>query len=134
MSQENVEAFNRAADASNRGDVEAFLEELDPEVEWHDVFQMMLGGEATVARGHEGIREFFRDTDEAFSEFQVEYSEIRDLGDRIVAVGRLRARGKESGATVESRGGWVFEFMNGKVVRAREYLDPKEALDAGLRE
>ena len=30
MSQQNVEAFNRAFDAFNRRDVEAMLEELDP--------------------------------------------------------------------------------------------------------
>ena len=35
MSQENVEAVKRAREAANRGDIEALLEELDPEVEWH---------------------------------------------------------------------------------------------------
>jgi hypothetical protein len=34
MSQEDVEAFKRAIEAANRRDVEAFLAELDPDVEW----------------------------------------------------------------------------------------------------
>ncbi len=34
MSQEDVEAFERAIDAFNRRDIEAVLKELDPEVEW----------------------------------------------------------------------------------------------------
>ncbi|HZA89991.1 MAG TPA: nuclear transport factor 2 family protein [Solirubrobacterales bacterium] len=81
-------------------------------------------------RGHEGIREFMREVDEALAEVQVEYSEIRDLGGRIVVIGRLRARGKVSGAETESPIGWVVEFQNGKVTRMRDYLDPKEALEA----
>jgi hypothetical protein len=48
MSEENVEAHKRGVEAINCRDIEALLEELDPEVEWHDVFHVMLGGEATV--------------------------------------------------------------------------------------
>ena len=33
MSQENVETFKRGLDAYNRRDIEALLEELDPDVE-----------------------------------------------------------------------------------------------------
>ena len=135
MSEENVEAFKRGVDAFNRRDIDAVLEDLDPEVEWHPLFQVLLGGKATVYRGHEGYREFVRDNDSAFVELHVEYSEVRDLGDRLLAIGYLRARGKESGAETESPVGYVVEFKNGKGVRVREYLDPKEALEAaGLEE
>jgi hypothetical protein len=34
MSEENVEAFKAAVEAANRQDVEAFLAQCDPEVEW----------------------------------------------------------------------------------------------------
>jgi hypothetical protein len=62
MSQENVEAFKRTIEAANRQDVEALLEEVDPEVEWpHPAFHVALGGEATVYRGHEGVRKVFQD-------------------------------------------------------------------------
>jgi len=135
MSQENVEAFKRAVEANNRRDVEAFLEELDPEVEWHPLLPVLLGGEATVDRGHAGVRELFDDIDQAFTEFRVEMSEIRDLGDRIVAIGRMRARGRESGAETESPWHYVVQYENGKATLIRTYLERKEALDAaGLRE
>ena len=64
----------RAQEAGNRGDVETLLEVLDP-------------------RG--GVAHMY----EAFDEIQIEVSEIRDLGDRLVAIGRTSARGRESGAT-----------------------------------
>jgi ketosteroid isomerase-like protein len=137
MSRENVEAVKRGFDAFNRADIEALLGELDPEVEWHPVLQVVMlgGGEPSVHRGHEGVRDALRAWYEVLAEIQVTVSETRDLGERIVAIGRIRARGKEGGAPVESPAAWVFEFKNGKAVRAREYLDPKEALEAaGLSE
>jgi hypothetical protein len=53
MPQENVETFKRFADANNRLDVEAMLEELDADVEWHPAILGSLGGEATLHRGHD---------------------------------------------------------------------------------
>jgi ketosteroid isomerase-like protein len=135
MSQENVEAFKRGLEAGNRGDVEALLEELDPEVEWHSALHALMGGEQTAFRGHDGVREMLRDLNEAFGEIHIEISEIRDLGDRLVAIGRNRARGKESGAETETPLAFVTEVKNGKAISIRAFLDPKEALEAaGLRE
>jgi ketosteroid isomerase-like protein len=135
MSQENVEAFKRAIEAANRQDIEALLEEMHPEVEWHPAMAASMGGEATVYRGHEGVRKLLRETYEAFAEIHREFSEIRDLGNRIVAIGRQRTRGKASGAETESPLAYVVEAKNGKAIQVRTYLDPKEALEAvGLSE
>jgi ketosteroid isomerase-like protein len=130
MSQDNVEVFKRGSDAVERRDIEALLAVVDPEVEWHPAMAALLGGEATVYRGHEGVRDWLRDQEEAFAESHIDYSEIRDLGDRLVAIGRLRTRGKESGAETESPVAWVVQFKNGKVIHASAYLDPKDALEA----
>jgi ketosteroid isomerase-like protein len=135
MSQENVDAFKRGLEAGNRGDVEGLLRELDPEVEWHSALHALLGGEQTVFRGHDGVREMLGDLNEAFGEIQIEISEIRDLGDRLVAIGRNRARGKASGAETVTPFALVTEVRDGKTVSVRGYLDPKQALEAaGLRE
>ena len=130
MSQENVESFKRGLEAGNRGDVEALLEELDPEVEWHNALLALLGGEQTVFRGYDGVREMMRDLNEAFGEIHIEITEIRDLGDRLLAIGRTRARGKGSGVPTETPLGLVTEVKNGKTVSIRGYLDPDEALEA----
>jgi ketosteroid isomerase-like protein len=130
MSQENVEAFERGVEAFNNGDVEALIEEADPGVEFYDVFGRMLGGEERMYRGHQGVRDLFDDLLGAFAETHSEYLEIRDLGDRTIAIGRLRAVGKESGAEIESPIGTIAQWKNGKVTRIRTYLDPEEALEA----
>jgi ketosteroid isomerase-like protein len=135
MSQENVEAFKRGLEAGNRGDVETLLGILDPEVEWRSALHALLGGEQTVFRGHDGVREMLRDLNEAFGEIQIEISEIRDLGDRLVAIGVTRNRGRESGAETESPIAFVVEFKDRKAISLRAYLDPEEALETtGLSE
>ena len=93
-----------------------------------------FGGEAAVYRGHDGVRRFVREVEEAV-DARLEYLEARDAGERIVVIGRIRARGKTSGAATESPIAWLAEFENGRVVRLTDYLDPKDALEAaGLRE
>jgi ketosteroid isomerase-like protein len=135
MSQENVGVFKRAFDAINRGDADALVAELDPEVEWHGAILMAMGGTQTVYRGHDGVREWLRDLYETLTDFQAEYPEIRDLGDRTVAIGRVRARGAASDAQIESPHGTVTDYKDGKAIRVRTYLDPDEALGAaGLQE
>lgn len=129
MSQ-NVETFKRGSDAVNRRDIETVLAVLDPEVELHPAMAAFLGGRATTYRGHEGIREWLRDQDEAFSESRIDYSEIRDLGERVVAIGHLRVRGRESGAELESPVAWVVTFRNGRMIDLRAFLEPKDALEA----
>ena len=132
MSQENVEVYERAVDATDRRDLDALLDEFDPDVEWHSA---LVGMGTQVYRGKEGVREVFRDLDENFTGMVVEFLEVRDLGDRVQALGRLRARGHESGVQAEGSFNQVVDFKNGKVIRLRSFLDRQEALEAaGLSE
>src|SRR5262245_4618114 len=135
MSHENVEALKRAFEAGNHRDIEGLLAEVHPEVEWHPAIAELREGEARPYRGHEGVREWFRDQNEAFAEVLLDYSEFRDFGERVVGIGRLRTRGKVSGVETESPVAWVVEFKEGKAIHAQAYLDPGDALEAaGLSE
>jgi ketosteroid isomerase-like protein len=113
MSQENLDAFSRGTDASNRRDFEAWLAELDPEVEWQSALPLLLTTGGGVYRGHERFREMLRELDDALDELTVEYSEIRDLGDRVLAIGRLHTRGNISGAATESSFAVLSDFKDG---------------------
>ena len=94
MSKENVEAFKRGLEAGNRGDVDALLDELHPEIEWHSALHALMGGQQTVFRGHDGVRTMIGDLYETFAEVHIEMSEFRDLGDGLVAIGRTRNAAK----------------------------------------
>ena len=130
MSRENVESFERGTEAYNRRDVDGLLETLDPEVEWHSALLIPFGGAATVSRGHDGVRQVLAEVYEALADIHLDYSEIRDLGDRIVGIGYIRTRGKQSGAVTEMAFGTVTDMKNGKGIRIWTYLDPEEALEA----
>src|SRR3954462_8221558 len=135
MSQETVDNFKRAIEAYNRRDYESVIEGLHPDVEFRGVMPIMLGGEETVYRGHDGFREFGRELDSAFAEVVVTISEVRDLGERLVGIGRIRATGIESQIGVESPYGAFVELKDRKVLRFYDYLDPEKAIEvAGLRE
>lgn len=43
-----------------------------------------------------------RDHQEAFDELETEYSDVRDLGDQLVAIAVTRALGRESGVEIKS--------------------------------
>ena len=130
MSQENVEATQRFIDAYNRRDVEAMLADLDPEIEWRSGILTGLGGEAAVFHGHEGFRAAFRELYEALGETHIECSEMRDLGNRVVTIGRFHVRGRESGAESESPWAGVADFKDGRGTRIRSYFGAEEVREA----
>ena len=49
-----------------------------------------------------GVRDYFGDLHDTFDEIRSEFPEIRDLENRIIAIGHLRARGMVSRAETES--------------------------------
>jgi ketosteroid isomerase-like protein len=130
MSNENVEAFKRGLEAGNRGDLDALLEELHPEIEWHSALHALMGGEETVFRGHAGVRRMIGDLYDTFAEVRIETSEFRDLGDGLVVIGQTRTRGKASGVETVTPLAFVTEIRDGKTISIRAYLDRREALEA----
>jgi ketosteroid isomerase-like protein len=134
MSQENVEIVETAFRAWNRGDRDGWLASAHPEVEWSSGIQRQVEGTETVYRGHAGLGRFW-DEFHALWNFDIELSEIRDLGHSVLALGRIRATGKASGVEVERSIGYVFQFEDGLLRTGRGYLSPEEALEAaGLSE
>lgn len=129
MSEENIALLRRAVDAYNRRDIPALLEELDPEVQWHPALPGLLSKGVHSYRGHDGIIRMFRDFYEVLDEIHFEYWDVRDFGERVVAIGQLRTRGKVSGAETVAAYANLAEVREGKGIRITGYLDPKEALE-----
>jgi ketosteroid isomerase-like protein len=60
---------------------------------------------------------------------------IRDGGDWVLALGRIRGEGRSSGVAIDARAGWVARFSDGRVTSFHTYPDRAEALEAvGLSE
>jgi uncharacterized protein len=134
MSQENVEIVRSLFEAFGvHRDPEAGLPYVDPDVEFQSA--IIGGAEGITYRGHDGVRRWMAESDAAFEELTLKPEEFRDLGDEVLLIGRLHARGRESGVEVDSPIAWLSTVRDGKVVRSRGFLRPQEALEAaGLRE
>ena len=134
MSQENVDAVRRSFEAWNRGDVDAWLEPSHPDVEWYSEVARRLQGVDTVYRGRAQLRQFWDEWHSVW-DLTIEISDYRDLGDTVVALGRMRVHGKASEIDIEQPVAYVAEFEGGLVRKLRAYHDQNQALEAaGLSE
>ena len=136
MSRENVQTVQRAVDAWNADDLDAFLSELDTDVEWHPAIEPGLEGKATIYRGPEGARMIWRqDRGDAWERLTNRPQELRDLGDSVLALGHLELTARTTGIEFRQEVGEVFDLRAGKIVRIRDFLTHAEALEAaGLSE
>ena len=131
MSQENVDSFRHFMEVFERGDFDAWVEAFHPDVNFIPQRAPIQG----TFRGHDGVRAFLADNKESFDLFRLEYDYVRAVGDRVVAIGKLRVRGKGSGAEVEVPTAIVLTFREGKVVRLEDFSDGQTALEeVGLSE
>jgi ketosteroid isomerase-like protein len=127
MSEENVEIVRQLAVAVSRGDLPEVLELTDPQVEWRPAIAP-LG----QYRGHDGIRQYLSDLDEAFETFRINVVDLLGVGDLVMALGRIHYCGKGSGVETQASLGWVFKLRDGKVLRIRAFREPEKILEAGL--
>ena len=125
MSHEHVEIAKRLKDAFNRRDVDALMEFANPDIEFTTAMIGTVAGGSL--RGREGIEAVFADIGDTWEEHRMVIEEIRDLGDRVLGLGRLEGRGRGSGVSVDVPLAVMSDFRDGKVWRTRSYLDHGEA-------
>ena len=131
MSQENVDRLVETIEAYNRHDVEGVLRLMGPEIEFEHRLAELQGKFVGV----EAVRGWIADLDAYFESAHIDCSDIRDLGDRVLALGTVRAIGRESGVETELPYTVVASFRNGLVTRFIDYGDRDKALEAaGLAE
>jgi ketosteroid isomerase-like protein len=137
MSEENMALMAWLIDAFNSRDIEGFTSRCHPDLEWVPaLITRAEGGPESTYRGIEGFRRWIAETDEVMAEFQVQPEVYRDVGDdRVLLLGTIVGKGRQSGADVHAELGQVFTFRDGQLVSYRGYLDRAEALEAvGLSE
>lgn len=132
MPLNNVELVRRAMNAWDREDMEALTALSDAEVEFVSIF---AGMEGRTYRGYEGLREYFADMRDTWTEFHRDIEEMMDAGDnQVVVFFRLRGTARASGVPVDEQVTTVFELRKGLLYRMVVFRDREEALEAvGLR-
>ena len=135
MSQQNVETVRQGYEAFNRGDVEWMIARLDPEIVWEDASE--VPGSSSY-RGTREVRAYLESFAQQWGEIRFEPEGILDAGEQVVALVRMVARGRASGAQVDARLAHLYELRQGRrmrVLRVRTFFDREKALEAaGLEE
>jgi ketosteroid isomerase-like protein len=137
MSQEDVALVLEGYARWQAGDydrlLDFFLANAAPDIE---LYSRLGGFSGTPYRGHDGLRAWLVEIQETFEHFEPWVDEAREAGDdRVLAVGGIRFRARESGVDMAERLGWVYEFRSGQLRRMMFYGSPGDALDAvGLRD
>src|SRR5512144_2627755 len=98
MDVDNVEVVRRGYRAFEEGGVEAILEFLDPEIEWH--MSAVFNYAPRVFRGHDGVREVFRYFNERIEDLGADPHEFIEAGDRVIVPVRMHGRLREGGDPV----------------------------------
>ena len=146
MSEENVEVVRSFYESLNRWlasywsdpvmpiaqtpELDEMFDHLDPEAEWDWLFS------PETFRGREQLLQALADYLETVGDWRVETDElIVGGGDRVLAIGRVVARGKGSGTPILQPIFSAFTLRNGKVARVEDHTERAKALEAaGLSE
>jgi ketosteroid isomerase-like protein len=133
MSQENIELTRSAIEAFRASEIEAFIAYCDPSIEVHSVFAAVGGG---VYHGHDGVRRWHRDLEEAWGErFRAEPETYFDLGDETLLFFVLHGRGEHSDVEVAMPSAGVARWRDGRMIYYGAYVHREAALsDLGVLE
>jgi ketosteroid isomerase-like protein len=120
MTQENVEWVRRVGEAWARGDAEAMEALLEGRIatdyEFHPLY---------LDRVHKGV--------DALR--QVLAEEIVDLGEHVLVLAHITARGAGGGVPIDQRVAMLHRFRGEKLAWGKSFRSKREALEAvGLRE
>ena len=122
----------RSYEAFARGDMDAVLADMHPNIEWHQAQGLAHGG---TYRGIDQVRrEVFDPLDrDWWDEFVVTPEQFLDAGADVVVLGRYRGVARGTAKILDVPFVHVWTFEDGLVTRFRQFLDTAgwvEALSA----
>jgi ketosteroid isomerase-like protein len=118
--------LEESRDAFNKRDPDAWLAAWNADCEWHPFLTAREEGDPGY-HGPNGIRAWFEDVDELFTDLHVELDTFREVGDRLLVLGEMTAKSTVSGKEVRSDVAWVVEPRGEKLQRGWSYPSHEEA-------
>jgi ketosteroid isomerase-like protein len=122
---EVAEVVRRAYEAFSRGDFEAVVDFLHPDVEWVPPPSSV---EPQPRRGRDAVREYLAPN--VFEDQTAEPVEVVEEGNRVLVAAHVRARASGSGIELDQIVYHLYTIENGLAVRFSAHVDRNEALAA----
>lgn len=120
-----ITALRGAYAAFNRGDMDAAVEYLDPQIEWSEPPEFPGGG---TYHGRDEVKRYLAQSRAAWAEIRSEPEQFITAGDRIVVFVHARLRANGSREWQDTRLADVYTVRNGKAIQMRAFADRQEAL------
>jgi ketosteroid isomerase-like protein len=128
MSQENVEIVRKLLEAWNEHDAELWLSYAAPEIEWMPAGPAAVEG--AVYRGRDEVASGIAAVWETWDVFDFREGDLRDLGDSVLWLGRVKMRGSASGIELDQEFAIHVVAHDGKITRVHTFLTWRAALEA----
>ena len=125
MPEPGPELVREIIDALNRADVEGILARLHPDFEWRALEGSPVGGTYT---GSDEVRRYVEDWLSTFADVRVQVDEMTQVGDAVLVVVHVRARGRGSGIEVDNLFCQLWRLGDDSAVGMQEYETREEAL------
>jgi ketosteroid isomerase-like protein len=122
---EIAEVIRGAYEAFSRGEIDAVVDLLHPEVEWVPPSDSL---EPHPLRGRDAVREYLAPN--IFEDQTAEPVELIEEGDRVLVGAHVRARASGSGIEIDQVVYHLFTIENDLAVRFSAHIDRNEALAA----
>ena len=134
MSEENIEAAKLAVAAFNRRDFEGLEELYAADAVLQDL--QNAPDQPVTVEGVQAIRQTLNLWAAAFDELRVDIEEYIDGPDSVICAAHWQGQGKTSGISIDVHQFDLYEFRDGRVIRAvLGFRSKNEALEAAdLRE
>ncbi|HZB05174.1 MAG TPA: nuclear transport factor 2 family protein [Thermoleophilaceae bacterium] len=120
----DIEVVKAAFAAFAARDLQAVLALSRPDIELTAVTGAHAG-RTDPYRGHDGMRQYFRDVAAVWEELRLTPREFREEGDLILVTGKVSAHSRSRTVT-----GWIWQLRNGKVTFVRVYASAADAIAA----
>jgi uncharacterized protein len=122
---EVAEVVRGAYEAYSRGDLDAVMDLLHPDIE---LMPPPTSVEPHPVRGRDAVRQYLAPN--IFEYQSAEPVELVEEGDRVLVAARVRARGSGSGIELDQVAYHVLTIKDGLAVRFSAHIDRNEALAA----
>jgi ketosteroid isomerase-like protein len=121
------QAIVASYEALNDGDIDAAMDVLAEDAEWHESEVLPDTG---VYEGREAIRAFLTQFLASWERFHQTVEGVQEEGDRLLVMIHLEATGRGSTADVDARYAHLWTISGGVGVRVNAFYDRDEALAA----
>jgi ketosteroid isomerase-like protein len=125
----NVGLVQRLYETFEERDLDGMLALVSPTMEFFPQVTASIVDRKEPYVGHEGLRRYFEDAARVWKQLDIIPHEYHDLGDRVLVLGRVYARG-EGGYISDSPAAWLWRIEGDLIAYGRVFTSRAEAFEA----